>query len=378
MVNENEQALPEEVELEEISGSPSGVEREIRKATLVEKELLKAYLQEADRYRLLTPVEEVSLFRKFQEGHKRVRSALRRVPAKMWNQVRLKRSGSFNKSTLAREREKQLAQWIKTHGAPGLNLRTSKLILNEIEAGQNQMQEAREKLIQANLRLVISIATRYTVLGLPLLDLVQEGNLGLMRAVERFNPDKGYRFSTYATWWIRQAIGRAISEKARVVRLPIHIRDKYRHLARVVHALSQEKGRRPTSEEIAERASLSADRVEALFEVAQGVLSLQTPVGEEGTELGDFFADPHEWTPISDVEEQERRKEVNRALHSLTPREEKVIRLRFGIGERRGHTLEEVGKHLSVTRERIRQIEQIAIRKLRAGRPRRRLKALMM
>ena len=372
-----ENTVEEEMAFEEVPESPPEVEEEVQEVPRREKDPFKAYLEEVVGYRLLTHAEELALVRQLREGRKRISSALHRLPRRVWNFVHIRRRGAFHKATLAREREERLAQWVKTHRVTGLNARSMRLILKEIEVGEVMMQEARGKLIQANLRLVISIANRYRGLGLPLLDLIQEGNQGLMRAVERFDPEKGFKFSTYATSWIRQGISRAISDKARVVRLPIHVAERHQRLARLAHTLAQEKGRRPTSEEIASRASLQPDKVEASFEMAHDTISLQTPVGEEGTELSDFISDREKLSPLEFVEEEEKRKEVERALHNLTPREEKVIRLRFGIGERRDHSLEEVGRELSVTRERIRQIERDAIKKLRSGTARERLKTLV-
>ena len=369
--------VQEEMVFKEIPGPPPEVEEEVQEVPRREKDPFKAYLEEVLDYKLLTHTEELALVRQLQEGRKRISSALHRLPGKVWNFVHIRRRGAFHKATLVRECEERLAQWIKTHQVPGLTPQSMRLILKEIEVGEAMMQEARGKLIQANLRLVISIANRYRGLGLPLLDLIQEGNQGLMRAVERFDPEKGYKFSTYATFWIRQGIRRAISDKARVVRLPIHVAERHQRLARLAHTLAQEKGRRPTSEEIASRASLQPDKVKASFEMAHDTISLQTPVGEEGTELSEFISDRGKLSPLEFVEEEEKRKEVERVLHNLTPREEKVIRLRFGIGERRDHSLEEVGRELSVTRERIRQIERDAIKKLRSGTERERLKTLV-
>jgi len=369
--------VQEEMVFKEIPGPPPEVEEEVQEVPRREKDPFKAYLEEVLDYKLLTHTEELALVRQLQEGRKRISSALHRLPGKVWNFVHIRRRGAFHKATLVRECEERLAQWIKTHQVPGLTPQSMRLILKEIEVGEAMMQEARGKLIQANLRLVISIANRYRGLGLPLLDLIQEGNQGLMRAVEPFDPEKGYKFSTYATFWIRQGIRRAISDKARVVRLPIHVAERHQRLARLAHTLAQEKGRRPTSEEIASRASLQPDKVKASFEMAHDTISLQTPVGEEGTELSEFISDRGKLSPLEFVEEEEKRKEVERVLHNLTPREEKVIRLRFGIGERRDHSLEEVGRELSVTRERIRQIERDAIKKLRSGTERERLKTLV-
>jgi len=342
-----------------------------------EKDLFKAYLEQVGRHRLLTPAEELGLLRQIKEGRKGIRSALRKLPQGVRDQARARRRGAFHKATLAREREEFLVQQIRMHGVPGLTPQRLRSILKEIKSGEAMVQKAKEKLIQANLRLVINIANGFKGLGLPLLDLIQEGNLGLMRAIERFDPERGFKLSTYATYWIRQGMSRAISDKSRVVRLPVHVTERRHRLTRLARALAREKGRKPTSEEIAARASMSPDKVRALFDAAHDIVSLQTPVGEEGTELGEFFKDFKELSPMDCVEQKEQREKVSNILHALTPREERVLRLRFGIGEERDHTLEEIGQKLAVTRERVRQIERDAIRKLRSNKIRERLRTLV-
>ena len=352
-------------------------EEEFKEIPWKEKDLLKAYLEQGGRYKLLTPAEELGLLRQIQEGRKRIRSALRKLPREARDQVRVRRRGAFHKATLAREHEEFLVEKIRTQGVPGFTPQRLRVILKEIKSGESMILKAKEKLVQSNLRLVMNIANGFKGLGLPLLDLIQEGNLGLMRAIERFDPDKGYKLSTYATYWIRQGMSRAISDKSRVVRLPVHVTERRHRLTRLARTLAREKGRKPTSEEIAAHASMSPDKVRDLFEVAHDIISLQTPVGEEGTELGEFFTDLTERSPMECVEQKERGEKVRRILHTLTPREERVIRLRFGIGEERDHTLEEIGEKLAVTRERVRQIERDALRKLRAHRMRQTLKALV-
>jgi RNA polymerase primary sigma factor len=352
-------------------------EEEFKEILWKEKDLFKAYLEQMGHYKLLAPVEELGLLRQIQEGRQRIRAALRRLPREVRDRVRVRRRGAFSKSTLVREHEEFLVQQIRTHGVPGLAPQRFRSILKEIKSGEAMIQEAREKLIQANLRLVVNIANGFKGLGLPFLDMIQEGNLGLMRAIERFDPDKGYKLSTYATYWIRQGISRAISDKSRVVRLPIHVTERRHRLTRLASALAREKGRKLTPEEIAAYTSMSPEKVRDLFEAANDIVSLQAPVGEEGTELGEFFMDLRELSPMECVEQKERGEKVSNILHALTPREERVIRLRFGIGEERDHTLEEIGEKLAVTRERVRQIERDAIRKLRSSKLGQRLKALV-
>ncbi len=378
-ISENEETFSEGWLEEKELPYPTAEEEEVevKEIPWKEKDLFKAYLEQVGRYKLLARAEELSLLRRIQEGRKQVRSALRKLPREVRGQVRVRRKGAFHRATLAREREEFLVQQIKMHGVPGHTPQRVRSILKEIRSGEAMIQEATEKLVQANLRLVISIANGFKGVGLPLLDLIQEGNMGLMRAIEHFDPNKGYRLSTYATYWIRQGMSRAISDKARVVRLPVHVTERRHRLTQMARTLAHEKGRKPTSEEIAAHASMSLDKVRALFDVAHDIISLQTPVGEEGTELGEFFTDSEQLSPMECVEHKERGERVSNILHALTPREEKVIRLRFGIKEERDHTLEEVGQKLAVTRERVRQIERDAIRKLRRAKVGRQLRALL-
>ncbi len=277
-------------------------------------------------------------------------------------------------NTIAKEVQNE---YKRVESEVGIKIDELKARWDRITRARTLVSEAKNELITRNLRLVINIAKNYVGRGLTLLDLIQEGNIGLMKTVDKFKYEKGFKFSTYATWWIRQAITRALIDQTKTIRVPVHMMEFYNKVTKASRELTQQLGREPSKEEIAKRLEMSTRKVEEVFKAIQDPIALQTPIGDEDSKLEDFISDKDSPSPYSDTERNNVTEQILKVLNTLTSREEKIIRMRFGIGFDKDHTLEEVGRHFSITRERVRQIEAKALRKLKHPNRRRALKVLI-
>ncbi len=334
------------------------------------EEVTSLYLKEMGKYPLLTPEREAELSKIIRGGFNFIVEAVEKHPSDVPEMKALKAEiALWRKRDPGLKPKKSLLNFllkaVREMRAKYPEDESLQKLCEEVEAKAREVEAAKDEMVKANLRLVVSIAKRYMGQGLPLADLIQEGNLGLMRAVFRFDYRKGNKFSTYASWWIRQAITRAILDKTRTIRLPVHFLELRSQFFKAFYELVKELGREPTPAELSERTGLPQEKILAIFEASREPVSLELPIGDEDSTLGDFIENKDSPSPYEEVKDKDLSEKIRSLLSTLSPREEKIIRLRFGIGEEGEYTLEEIGKRFGVSRERIRQIEKKALARLR-------------